>query len=81
MRGTRPDVAEPPCTRYQQRACRPAAALVLMVALARTLTAAAVRRLDFRRWQILRRLAYLACNLAVIHFISCDLDSTSALTR
>jgi sulfoxide reductase heme-binding subunit YedZ len=44
-------------------------ALVLMVPLAITSRAAAVRRLGFRRWQRLHQLTYLAGLLAVIHFI------------
>jgi sulfoxide reductase heme-binding subunit YedZ len=45
------------------------AALVLMVPLAFTSTAASVRRLGFRRWQRLHQLAYVAGVLAVVHFI------------
>jgi methionine sulfoxide reductase heme-binding subunit len=44
-------------------------ALVLMVPLAITSRAAAVRRLGFRRWQRLHQLTYIAGLLAVIHFI------------
>ncbi len=43
-------------------------ALVLLVPLAATSTAAAVRRLGFPRWKRLHRLAYAAGLLAVIHF-------------
>lgn len=44
-------------------------ALVLLVPLAVTSTNGWVRRLGFRRWTLLHRLAYLAGLLAVIHFI------------
>lgn len=44
-------------------------ALVLMVPLAITSRASAVRRLGFRRWQRLHQLTYIAGLLAVIHFI------------
>ncbi len=45
------------------------AALVLLVPLALTSTAASVRRLGYRRWQRLHQLAYVAGVLAVVHFI------------
>jgi sulfoxide reductase heme-binding subunit YedZ len=45
------------------------AAVVLMTPLAITSTNAWVRKLGFRRWQLLHRLAYVAGVLAVIHFI------------
>ena len=44
-------------------------AFVLLIPLAATSTAAAVRRLGFPRWKRLHRLAYVAGGLAVIHFI------------
>ena len=44
-------------------------ALVLMIPLAITSTTASVRKLGFKRWQLLHRLAYVAGILAVIHFI------------
>jgi methionine sulfoxide reductase heme-binding subunit len=44
-------------------------ALVLMTPLAITSTNAWVRKLGFKRWQLLHRLAYVAGVLAVIHFI------------
>src|ERR1700736_5091986 len=45
------------------------AALVLLIPLALTSTKASIRRLGFRRWQLLHQLAYVAGVLAVIHFI------------
>jgi sulfoxide reductase heme-binding subunit YedZ len=45
------------------------AALVLLTPLAFTSTTASIRRLGFRRWQLLHQLAYVAGVLAVIHFI------------
>src|SRR5262245_41110457 len=45
------------------------AAFVILVPLAATSTAGAVRRLGFRRWKRLQRLAYVAGILAVIHFV------------
>jgi sulfoxide reductase heme-binding subunit YedZ len=45
------------------------AALVLLLPLAFTSTTASIRRLGFRRWQLLHQLAYVAGVLAVIHFI------------
>jgi sulfoxide reductase heme-binding subunit YedZ len=45
------------------------AAFVLLVPLAITSTNAMVRRLGFRAWQRLHRLAYVATILGVIHFI------------
>jgi methionine sulfoxide reductase heme-binding subunit len=44
-------------------------AFVLLIPLAATSTASAVRRLGFVRWKRLHRLAYVAGGLAVIHFI------------
>ena len=44
------------------------AAFVLLVPLAATSTSAAVKRLGYRRWQLLHRLAYLAAILAATHF-------------
>lgn len=44
-------------------------ALVLLVPLALTSTTEAVRKLGFRRWTRLHKLAYFAGILAVIHFI------------
>ncbi len=44
-------------------------AFVMLVPLALTSTAAAVRRLGFVRWKRLHRLAYAAAILGVIHFI------------
>ena len=44
-------------------------AFILMVPLALTSTAAAVRRLGFAAWKRLHRLAYAAAILGVIHFI------------
>jgi sulfoxide reductase heme-binding subunit YedZ len=43
-------------------------ALVLLTPLALTSTTASIRRLGFRRWQLLHQLAYVAGVLAVIHF-------------
>ena len=45
------------------------AAFVILIPLAATSTAAAVRRLGFVRWKRLHRLAYAAGALAVIHFV------------
>jgi sulfoxide reductase heme-binding subunit YedZ len=44
-------------------------ALVLLVPLALTSTAASVRRLGYRRWQRLHYLAYVAGVLAIVHFV------------
>ncbi|MDQ6672385.1 MAG: sulfoxide reductase heme-binding subunit YedZ [Chloroflexota bacterium] len=44
------------------------AALVLLIPLALTSTNASIRRLGYRRWQVLHQLAYVAGVLAVIHF-------------
>src|ERR1700694_2221793 len=44
------------------------AALVLLTPLALTSTTASIRRLGFRRWQLLHQLACVAGVLAVIHF-------------
>jgi sulfoxide reductase heme-binding subunit YedZ len=44
-------------------------AFLLLVPLALTSTRASIRRLGFRRWQVLHQLAYVAGVLAVIHFI------------
>jgi sulfoxide reductase heme-binding subunit YedZ len=44
------------------------AALVLLTPLALTSTTASIRRLGFKRWQLLHQLAYVAGVLAVIHF-------------
>ncbi len=46
-----------------------AAAFVLLVPLAATSTAGAVKRLGYARWRRLHRLAYLATILAVVHFV------------
>ena len=43
-------------------------AFALLVPLAITSTARAVKRLGFRRWKLLHRLAYLAAGLGVVHF-------------
>ncbi|MGI9148477.1 MAG: sulfite oxidase heme-binding subunit YedZ [Chloroflexota bacterium] len=43
-------------------------ALVLLIPLALTSTTASIRRLGYRRWQLLHQLAYVAGVLAVIHF-------------
>ena len=45
------------------------AAFVILVPLAATSTARAVRRLGFPRWKRLQRLAYVAGVLAIIHFV------------
>lgn len=45
------------------------AALLLLIPLAVTSTDAMVRRLGFKRWKLLHRLAYVAGGLAVIHFV------------
>jgi sulfoxide reductase heme-binding subunit YedZ len=45
------------------------AALLLLVPLAITSTDGWVRRLGYRRWKRLHRLAYLAALLAVVHFL------------
>jgi methionine sulfoxide reductase heme-binding subunit len=45
------------------------AAFLLLLPLAATSTDASVRRLGFRRWKALHRLAYLAGVLAVVHFL------------
>jgi len=45
------------------------AAFLILIPLAATSTAAAVRRLGFARWKRLHRLAYLAGALAVLHFL------------
>ncbi|MFN0073802.1 MAG: sulfite oxidase heme-binding subunit YedZ [Chloroflexota bacterium] len=56
-------------------------ALLLMAPLALTSTNAWVRKLGFRRWQILHRLAYVAGILAVVHFIlRVKVDLTQPLT-
>ena len=44
------------------------AAFVLLVPLAATSTNAAVKRLGYRRWQLVHRLAYVAAILAATHF-------------
>lgn len=44
------------------------AAFVLLIPLAATSTAAAVRRLGFPRWKRLHRLAYVCGALGVVHF-------------
>jgi sulfoxide reductase heme-binding subunit YedZ len=44
------------------------AALVLLTPLALTSTPASIRRLGYRRWQLLHQLVYVAGVLAVIHF-------------
>jgi sulfoxide reductase heme-binding subunit YedZ len=57
------------------------AALVLLVPLALTSTTASVRRLGFRRWKLIHRLAYLAGVLAVVHFFwRVKIDLTQPLT-
>jgi methionine sulfoxide reductase heme-binding subunit len=43
-------------------------AIVLLIPLALTSTSGSVRRLGFRRWQLLHQLVYVAGVLAVIHF-------------
>ncbi|MGO8969076.1 MAG: sulfite oxidase heme-binding subunit YedZ [Myxococcaceae bacterium] len=45
------------------------AAFLLLLPLALTSTDASVRRLGFRRWKALHRLAYAAAVLAVVHFL------------
>lgn len=56
-------------------------ALVLMIPLAITSTKSSVRRLGFKRWQLLHRLSYLAGALAVLHFIlRVKVDLTQPLT-
>ncbi len=45
------------------------AAFLLLLPLALTSTDASVRRLGFRRWKALHRLAYVAAVLAVVHFL------------
>jgi len=45
------------------------AAFLLLLPLAVTSTDASVRRLGFRRWKALHRLAYVAGVLAVVHFL------------
>ena len=45
------------------------AALLLLLPLALTSTNASIRRLGFRRWQQVHRLAYVAAGLAALHFI------------
>ena len=44
-------------------------AFLILIPLAATSTANAVRRLGFARWKRLHRLVYLAGGLAVVHFI------------
>jgi methionine sulfoxide reductase heme-binding subunit len=44
------------------------AAFVLLVPLAATSTAASIRRLGGRKWQLLHRLIYLSAALGVLHF-------------
>jgi sulfoxide reductase heme-binding subunit YedZ len=44
------------------------AALVLLTPLALTSTTASIRRLGYRRWQLVHQLVYVAGVLAVIHF-------------
>jgi len=44
------------------------AAFVLLIPLAATSTAGAVKRLGFARWKLLHRLAYVAAALGAIHF-------------
>jgi sulfoxide reductase heme-binding subunit YedZ len=57
------------------------AAFVLLVPLALTSTKASVRRLGFRRWKLIHRLAYLAGVLAVVHFFwRVKIDLTQPLT-
>jgi sulfoxide reductase heme-binding subunit YedZ len=46
-----------------------AAALVLLVPLAITSTAAMLKRLGFARWKRLHRLAYVVAGLGVVHFV------------
>jgi sulfoxide reductase heme-binding subunit YedZ len=45
------------------------AAFLILIPLAATSTANAVRRLGFVRWKRLHRLVYLAGGLAVVHFV------------
>ena len=57
------------------------AAFLTLLPLAATSTDASVRRLGFRRWKALHRLAYLAGGLAVVHFLwRVKLDITQPLT-
>jgi methionine sulfoxide reductase heme-binding subunit len=57
------------------------AALVALVPLALTSTKASVRRLGFRRWELIHRLAYVAGVLAVVHFFwRVKIDLTQPLT-
>jgi methionine sulfoxide reductase heme-binding subunit len=57
------------------------AAFVLMIPLAVTSTNGWVRRLGFRRWKLLHRLAYVAGILAVVHFLwRVKLDISQPLT-
>jgi methionine sulfoxide reductase heme-binding subunit len=44
-------------------------AFLLLVPLAITSTARAVKRLGFARWKLLHRLAYVAAGLGVVHFV------------
>ncbi|MFZ5471421.1 MAG: sulfite oxidase heme-binding subunit YedZ [Myxococcota bacterium] len=44
-------------------------AWLLMIPLALTSTDAMVKRLGFRRWKLLHRLAYLCAALGVVHFV------------
>jgi methionine sulfoxide reductase heme-binding subunit len=44
-------------------------AFVMLVPLALTSTAGSVKRLGFRRWKLLHRLAYVAAGLGVVHFV------------
>jgi sulfoxide reductase heme-binding subunit YedZ len=56
-------------------------AVVLLVPLAWTSTDASVRRLGFKRWKALHRLAYVAGVLAVVHFLwRVKLDTRVPLT-
>jgi sulfoxide reductase heme-binding subunit YedZ len=55
-------------------------AFLLLLPLAATSTDASVRRLGFKRWKALHRLAYVAAVLAVVHFIwRVKLDVTQPL--
>jgi sulfoxide reductase heme-binding subunit YedZ len=57
------------------------AAVILMTPLAITSTNAWVRKLGYRRWQLLHRLAYVAGVLAVVHFfMRVKIDVTQPLT-
>ena len=57
------------------------AAFLLLVPLAWTSTDASVRRLGFKRWKALHRLAYVAGVLAVVHFLwRVKLDTRVPLT-